>query len=121
MNLQSLTAGVVAHVNPTTSITIQQSTGYTTGADGTQTPTYTTTTAQGQVQPLSANDLKRIEGLSAQEITHKVILPGNWEGVFRKTGKGGDLLEWGGYTYLVTEVLERWPTWTALGVTLQLD
>lgn len=121
MNLHGMAKGAVARVNPGIAITVQHSSGYTTAADGTQTPTYTQSTAQGQVQPLSEQDLKRLEGLNAQEVTAKVFLSGDFEGVFRKLGKGGDLLEWGGNTYLVTAVIERWPDWTCVGVTAQTD
>lgn len=121
MNLNALVGPLVGNVNPSISITVQKSTGYTIAADGTQQPTYTTSTVTGQVQPLSEQDLKRLEGLNAQDVTYKVFLNGDFEGVFRKTGRGGDLLSWGGNTYLVTAVIERWPDWTAVGVTLQMD
>jgi len=39
----------------------------------------------------------------------------------RPLAKGGDLLDFGGQTWLVTAVLETWPDWCKVGVTLQLD
>lgn len=121
MNLHTIAANVTRRVTPKTSITVKHATGYTVSADGTQIPTYSQSTVQGDVQPLSTQDLKKIEGLNVQNVTQKVYLTGDFEGVFRKTGRGGDLLEWGGNIYLVTAVLERWPTWTAVGVTMQVD
>lgn len=121
MNLHGIASAAIAAVNPMTAMTIKTSTGYTTGTDGTQTPTYSTATASGQVQALSGSDIKRIEGLNIQGVVQKVYLTGNYEGQFRKLGKGGDLLVFGGRTYLVTVVFERWPDWCAVGVTAQLD
>ncbi len=120
MNLQGLTQGAVGVVNPSVPITVLQSTGYTTGADGTQTPTTTTLSVRGQVQPLSSQDLRKLEGLNIQGVTAKVYLTGDFEGVFRVLGKGGYLLQFNGYTYLVTAVLERWADWTCVGVTMQV-
>jgi hypothetical protein len=120
MNLNRLAAGIVGAVNPQVSISVQLSTGSTTNPDGTQTPTYTTSTATGQVQPLGSQDLRRLDGLNIQGVTAKVYLNGDFEGVFRVLGKGGDLLTFNGQTYLVTAVLERWPDWTCVGVTMQL-
>lgn len=121
MNLHGIVSGAIAAVNPFIDITIKTSTGYTTGADGSQTPTYSTVSASGQVQALSGSDIKRIEGLNIQGVVQKVYLNGNYEGQFRALEKGGDLLIFGGRTYLVTVVFERWPDWCAVGVTMQLD
>lgn len=115
-------AKAVTRVNPYIPISVRVSTGYTTLADGTQQPAYASPmTVPGQVQPLSSQDLKRLEGLNIQEVTQKVYLTGDFEGVFRTLGKGGDLLVWSGITYLVTAVLERWPDWVCVGVTAQND
>jgi hypothetical protein len=121
MNLRDIASKAVSPVNSEIAITIKQSTGYTTGADGAQTPTYSTVSTTGRIQALSGGDIKRIEGLNIQGVVQKVYLNGNYEGQFRKLGKGGDLLVFGGKTYLVNIVFERWPDWCAVGVTAQLD
>jgi hypothetical protein len=121
MNLHQIASGAISAVNPMRTVTILQSTGYTTGADGTQTPAYSTTTAQAQIQELSTGDIKRLEGMNAQNVQQKVYLTGNYEGLFRVLGKGGDLIKFGSQTYLVTAVLERWPDWCSVGITMQLD
>jgi hypothetical protein len=46
---------------------------------------------------------------------------GNVEGLFRVLGKGGDLLEFEGQKYLVASVMERWPDWCCVALTMQLD
>ena len=140
MNLNGLVAGIVGTVNPQVNITVQQSNGYTTNPDGTQVPTSISIATTGQVQPLSSQDLRRLDGLNIQGVTAKVYLNqpraaalgsavlgstqlnalDDVEGVVRVLGRGGDLLIIGPYTYLVTAVLERWPDWTCVGVTMQL-
>ncbi len=126
MNLNSIVSGAINAVNPQVAVMIQQSTGYTIGADGSQIPTYTTIQATGQMQTLSPSDLRILEammnhsGLALQSVQQKIYLNGDYEGVFRVLGKGGDLLTIGNYTYLVTAVLERWPDWVSLGLTMQV-
>ena len=121
MNLHAIASQATAAVNPLTAITVLQSTGYTTSGDGTQVPTYTSGTVSGSVQALSGKDLQKLEGLNVQGVSQKAYLSGDFEGVFRLLGKGGDLLKFGGQTYLVVAVLERWPDWVCVALSMQLD
>lgn len=121
MNLHSIAVGAIAGINPMVPVSIQQSTGYTIGPDGTQIPSYNTLQATGQMQSLSASDLRRLEAMNIQSVQQKLYLTGDFEGVFRVLGKGGDLVTVGAYTYLVTAVLERWPDWVSLGITMQVS
>lgn len=121
MNLHGIASRVVSAVNPMIPVTVKVSTGYTTSADGTQVPSYSTINTTGQVQMMSGKDLRQLEGLNVQGVTEKAYLNGNYEGVFRVLGKGGDLLVFGGRTYLVMAVLERWPDWCCVALTMQLD
>lgn len=121
MNVRGIASGLTAAVNPPTSVTVEQSTGYTTSGDGTRVPTYTTISTTGSVQALTGRDLEKLSGLNIQGVTQKIYLNGNFEGVFRATGRGGDLLKFGGQTYLVAAVLERWPDWCCLAITMQMD
>ena len=119
MNLRGIVSGAVRSVNPPVSVTVQQSTGYTTNPDGLQVPSYAIIQTTAQVQALSGRDLMKLNGLNIQGVTQKAYLNGNYEGLFRVLGKGGDLIVIAGMTYLVTAVLERWPTWCCVGLTLQ--
>ncbi len=121
MNLNDVVGNVIGAVNPSVPVTIQQSTGYTIAADGTQVPAYTTINAMGQMQSLSPSDLRRLESMGIQSVQQKLYLDGDYEGVFRVLGKGGDLVTIGSYTYLVTAVLERWSGWVSLGITMQVS
>lgn len=121
MNLHGVVRGAIRTINPDIPVTIQQSTGYTTSADGTQVPQYSSVNTSGQMQAMTGKDLQKIAGLNIQGVFEKIYLNGNYEGVFRVAGKGGDLLVINGRTYLVVAVLERWPDWCALALTMQLD
>jgi hypothetical protein len=119
MNLHSIVSGAIGAVNPFIPVSIKQSTGYTTAPDGTQVPTYTTISTTGQQQALSGSDILRLSNLNIQGVTTKMYLTGQYEGVFRVLGKGGDLLAFGGQTYLVAQVLERWPDWACVALSMQ--
>lgn len=119
MNLRGIVASAISTVNPDIPITVQVSTGYVVGSDYRQVPTYNTIQATGQVQPLSAQDLRHLDGLNIQGVTSAVYLNGDFEGVFRSLGKGGDLLMFNNQTWIVNDVIERWPDWVKLGVTSQ--
>jgi hypothetical protein len=120
MNLHGIVAGAIGAVNPMRPMVVKQSTGYTI-VNYVQTPTYTTLDASGQVQALTGKDLAMLNGLSVQGATNAIYLAGNYEGVFRVLGKGGYLIVFGGLTYLVAAVLERWPDWCKLAVVVQMD
>lgn len=104
-----------------------QSTGYTTNAAGKRTPTSLTLTVQAQVQALSATDLKQIDGLNITGVMRSVYMYGNVAGVVRADRIGGDILVFpevpGGTdkNWLVTQVMETWPDWCRVIVTLQQD
>ena len=121
MNLHGIASSAIGTINPQRAVTVLISTGYTTAADGSQVPSYNSVQATGQIQDLSGKDISRLNGLNIQGVMQKAYLTGDYEGVFRVLGKGGDLLKFGNQTYLVTAVLERWPDWVCVGLTMQLD
>jgi hypothetical protein len=76
-----------------------------------------------QVQALSYDDLRQIEGLQLQGVRRKAYVTGTWDGVIRSQDKGGDVIVFPpgtlpqGDTWLVAHVLEYWPQWTAVVLT----
>lgn len=127
MNLHAIVSGAIGAVNPFITATIQVSAGSTTYGDGSRVPAYTTTTARIQNQALQYNEIAQLDGLNVQGVRRKIYLNGNWNGIIRADGKGGDLLLFpeqpGGpiKTWLVVIVFEYWPDWCSLGVTLQVN
>lgn len=124
MNLHAIASGAIASVNPMLTLTIQASTGYTTAPDGSRVPSYAPpVSVQGQVQSLTYNDLTQLEGLALQGEKRAVYLNGNWSGVVRPDGKGGDLIAFpDGTVWLVVQVLENWGSldgWVKVAVTRQ--
>jgi|SRR5665647_1786450 len=121
MNLHAIVSGAIGAINPPVPVTLRASTGYTIGDDGKQIPAYAAdATVLAQVQELTYRDLMQIEALNLQGVDMVVYLSGFASGIVRASGKGGDLIIMStGVVWLVTEVLEQWPDWTKVSVTMQ--
>lgn len=122
MNLHGIVRGAITTVNPDILAVWLQSTGRTSDAAGNQTPTYAAAaTIPVQVQAMSAQSLRHLNGLNTQNILRSVYCYGNKQGVQRVAQKGGDLLQFpdvpnptGGTVrnWLVIQVIETWPDWS---------
>jgi hypothetical protein len=126
LNLHAIVGPIVAAVNPWVSATIQVSTGSTTDAAGKRGPSYAAPVpVQVQMQSLTYQDLVQISGMNIQGERRAMYVNGNWAGVVRPDGKGGDLitLEKDGSVWLVAQVLENWygtDGWVKVCVTRQV-
>jgi len=128
MNLFGIAHSAVAVINPHRYATIKRSNGYTVDATGRQVPAYITVpNVLVQVQALSNDELHMLEGLNLQGNKCAVYLYGDFAGLVRKTGQGGDLFILDGATWLATIVLENWGApdcpdgWVKLALTQQTD
>lgn len=75
-----------------------------------------------QPQALSFRDLTQLDGLNIQGVRRAVYVNGRFDGIIRADSKGGDLIEsFEGRTWLTALVLEYWPDWVKLAITLQDD
>jgi hypothetical protein len=121
MNLHGIVTGYVNAVNLAVPCTMQMSTGYTIAGDGSQVPTYATyTDVPCQIQAASYGDIQKTSGLNIQGTRRSVYLNGDWQGLNRSAIKGGDILTMPDNTvWLVAMVLEHWPDWTKIAITLQ--
>lgn len=121
MNLHSIAAGVINAVNPNIVMTLLVSNGSVTNADGTRTPRYfPPQQVFGQVQELTTRDLRQLEGLNIQGSQRTIYMNGITNAIVRMSAKGGDLIELpDGTMWLTTTVLEQWPDWVKVAVTLQ--
>ena len=121
MNLHAIVSGAIGTVNPFAPFDVKVSTGYTNNPDATRTPLYTTVSGvMGQVQSLTFRDLQQLEGLNLQGIRRAIYLDGRIDGLVRPAKKGGDLIiGCDGSVWLVAMVLEYWPDWCKVAVTLQ--
>ena len=122
MNLHQMVRGVIGGVNPDIPVIVLPSAGSSEDDTGRVIPAYgTPINTTGQKQPVTGRDIERFQQQNIQGVTCKMHLNGNYEGLFRVLGKGGDLLQFGGQTYLVASVMERWPDWCCVALTMQLD
>jgi hypothetical protein len=123
MNLHALVRGVIPLVNPDQEAVILRSAGYTVDDTGRQEPQYAApVTARAQVQPVPETVLQHVEGYNQGSIYRHMYLAGDWSGLDRATGQGGDLVYWDGFEWLVDQVVEGWnPTagWTLIRVVQQ--
>ena len=109
MNLHRLVRGVIPLVNPDQEVVILRSTGYTVDDTGRQMPQYAEpVTVRAQVQPVPETVLQHVEGYNQNSIYRNMYLMGDWTGLSRATGQGGDLVYWDGFAWLVDQVPEAW-------------
>ena len=123
MNLSGVAANATRAVSPAITGTLHVSEGSETLPNGKQQPRYRVCTGiLIDVQPLSANDLKHMDGLNIQGVTHAVYLNGEIDAVARARVKGGDLLEFSCRLWLVVAVIESWNgSWTKVAVSEQVS
>lgn len=126
MNLFGIANAAIQAVNVNQTITWVQSTGgYTTDAAGHRTENTSSTSVQAQIQGTSENDLRLVDNLNIGNVLRKVYMYGNVLGISRSDQRGGDILQFpetpGGtiQNWKVISVLEAWPTWAAVIVSLQ--
>lgn len=75
-----------------------------------------------QIQSLTYSDLLKLDALNIQGQRRGVYVNGRFDGVVRPQLKGGDLATFpDGTQWLVAHVLEYWPDWCKLALTLQDD
>lgn len=127
MNLRGIANKYTQITNINVRINWIQSTGYTTNNAGKRVPTTITLTVDAQIQALSANQLAHTDGLNISGVKRSVYMYGNVAGIVRADKLGGDILVFpeipngSNRNWLVTQVLETWPDWCHVLVTLQQD
>ena len=130
MNLHGIVGAAIGAVNPRVVVRFQSSAGYEKGTSGgRRNPLYNTPVdVVAQVQDLAQRDLNHLEGLNIAGSSRKIYLFGIVNSVVRVNKLGGDLITlpilpnspvYDGSIYLTTAVLEQWPDWCCVSVTLQ--
>ena len=110
MNLHALAGPICAIINPWVTATIEKSNGYTTLPDGSRVPSYDSPVpVDVQKQPMTYTDLVQTEGINIQGEKCALYITGNYDGIVRQDGTGGDLITLpSGSKWLVVMVLENW-------------
>jgi hypothetical protein len=122
INVRGLANNIANVINDNCPVTILRSDGYTIGDGRKQIPKYEyPISGNAQVQALDHADLKQLQGLNMEGVYRAIYLCGSLHGVIRKTGEGGDLVKYNNQTWLITKILETWPTWTKAVICLQVD
>lgn len=128
MNFHGAVKSLIGGANPPTFIAWLQSDGFTTTPDYRQVPAYKgAQTIQAQIQSMSADELKKVEGMNIQGVKRALYIEGQAAGVIRCDAKGGDLFQFPeirngpNKTWLAVLALETWPDWVKVVVTLQDD
>ncbi|QHJ76304.1 MAG: hypothetical protein [Caudoviricetes sp.] len=124
MNLHAMVRGAIGLVNPNITGVLYRSIGYRVDDNGNQIPAYSDPiTVEIQVQSLTADDLQHLDNINQQGKMKAVYVNGNVEGLDRTRDLGGDILEFEGRRWLVTQQIEEWTQsgWCKVHVTSQLD
>lgn len=124
MNLHAIAAPFAAVVTGATLALWRESTGYTDGPGAKRVPSYTDhPDTDVRVQAMSSGDLQLLDSMNIQGVKRIVFASAALKAVDRAAGKGGDLLVFGGATWLVAAMLEEWDQsgWCKVALTKQLD
>ena len=127
MNLSNLANQYVKAVNPNMDATFYRSAGWTKDIDGSRIPAFAAPIImQAQWQSFTYNDLMQLDGLNIQGEKRCMYLNGDWDGVSRADGLGGDkiVLNQNNTTWLVCKILENWEAqdgWVKVAVVRQMS
>lgn len=121
MNLHGIVTPAISIVNPATAIKIYGSDGYGVTPEHRQVPKYRPAViAPAQIQELTAKEIEHLDAMNIQGVRNAIYINGSLSGVIRSEKKGGDIIITpDNRIWLVTVVLEQWPDWCKVGVTLQ--
>ncbi len=123
VQLRAAVRGVINTFNPDIPIVILVSDGYTIGTGRIQVPSFIAPQpAIAQVQPTSTDELKHVNNYNASSIYYDCYIDGDWNGLNRHDGQGGDLLYFYGFEWLVHSVPEKYAppsNWTKVRVIQQ--
>ena len=125
MNLHNIVQPYITTVNPNMIALFYKSTGYSTDTDGSRVASFADPlTISCQWQSFQYNDLVQLDGLNINGEKRALYLNGDWDGVSRPDGTGGDLivLTSNNTTWVVCMVLENWQAqdgWVKVAVVRQ--
>lgn len=117
----------IQEVNPDVGAELWKNGAAVTLPSGKRDPVFKKVPIVVQVQALSYSDLQQLDGLNIQGVRRAIYCSTQVMSVVRVQQVGGDLLVFPagvfpeGTTWLAVHVLERWPTWCKVALTLQTD
>jgi hypothetical protein len=127
VNIRAIANAATRGINPNVSAELWKNTGSTTSATGKRAPVYSKLPIDVQVQALTSSDIQQIDGLNIEGVRRAIYCSTQIAAIIRILQKGGDLIVFPrgtlpeGTTWLAAHVLERYPTWCKIAITLQTD
>lgn len=123
MNLNSMVAGIINTVKPLEEVAIFRCTGQINNK-GIMVPTYTPspTVAMSDIQSVGDAALKQMNRIGMNDKTLHFYLDGDWRGIFRPDGTGGDMIYARGNWWQVIAVPEDFSVagWVCVRGSLQM-
>lgn len=121
INVFGIAHRAVGVVNPPVAATLKASNGSTVNPDGSMSPAFIEIAIEIKVQALSTSDIQRIGNVSQQSDMRAVYMPGGIKALNRPLQFGGDILNFYGSDWKVTQGLEEWGEgqWSKVAVTRQ--
>ena len=121
IDLYGIADSVLGIVNKPTQIIVKCSDGFDIAPDGTPVRRFFTLEITADVQALSSQDLEHIANINQQADNRVVYVRGGLKGLSRPLQVGGDVLNFYGSDWLVTQPVEEWGNgeWCKVIVTRQ--
>jgi hypothetical protein len=125
VNLRGIVNPATSFINPNVGATLRRNTGYNTAASGKRTPIFQDVAIQLQVQSLTKSEIQHLDGLNIQGVGRAAYFYGHVFGLVRAKQAGGDMIVFPegtfpeGNEWLCVHVLEQWPDWGKVAITLQ--
>lgn len=121
LNLFGIAGRMTGAVNPCIPATLKASNGCTVNPDFSTTPQFIEARIWIEVQALTSQDLQQIENLNQQADMRAVYIRGGIKALNRPLQYGGDIINFYGSDWLVTQSLEEWgdAEWCKVVVTRQ--
>lgn len=121
MNIRQLINAATSNINLNQWVIIKQSSGYEISDGGRQAPVYTQRETLAQIQALTAQETKQIDGVSQNDVVCSIYVSGLLRAVDRDVGSGGDLVILSDQSvWLVIHLLEVWNSWTRAVIVKQI-
>jgi hypothetical protein len=119
-NMHDVVRGAIETVNEDTDGIVYVSTGRT-NVRGILTGAYSNVAARLQVQAKQHDPLQHERGLNYSNGYYSIWAYGNFSDIERPQGTGGDICNFNGQWWYITQVMEWWPQWCSFEVTRQLN
>lgn len=123
LNVFAIAGNLTPIINPHITATLKISDGVEVTDDFSTRPKFIYMPIKCEVQALSTSDLKQIENINQQSDMRAVYIIGGIKALNRPLQCGGDIINFFGSDWLVTQQLEEWGdgSWTKVAVTRQIN